>query len=146
MLSRCAGACAKTCTSIHRLVAQASEQGTKKSTKKEKKKKSRKKYTFYFHLRSGCTCPSYNCPGGTHHKPAMTRGRGGACVMRSVAVRGGRSLPASENVGTHVPVLPLFGLPVAALVYEAGLSCQRVPLLVEPQRLVAFVLPACRGR
>lgn len=66
--------------------------------------------------------------------------------MRSAAVRGPRSLPALEDVGTDAPVLPLLGLPVAALVDEAGLSGQRVPALVEPQRLVAFVLPACRGR
>lgn len=73
----------------------------------------------------------------------MTRGGGGACVMRSAAaVRGPRSLPALEDVGTDAPVLPLLGLPVAALVDEAGLSGQRVPPLVEPQRLVAFVLPA----
>lgn len=85
-------------------------------------------------------------PGGAHHKPAMTRGGGGACEMRSAAVRGPRSLPALEDVGTDAPVLPLLGLPVAALVDEAGLSGQRVPALVEPQRLVAFVLPACRGR
>lgn len=89
-----------------------------------------------------------HCPGGADHKPAMSRCWGEACVMRSAAaaVWGQRSLPALEDVGAHAPVLPLLGLPVAALVDEAGLSGQRVPPLVEPQRLVAFILPACRGR
>lgn len=93
MLKECAGACAQTCTcQPRRLVAQAPEQGAKKKNKKENKKQTnKKKGTFYFYLRGGCTLSLLHCPGGAHHKPAMTRGRGRAFMMRSAAVRGPRS-------------------------------------------------------
>ena len=42
-----------------------------------------------------------------------------------------------EYLGTHAPVLPLLGLPVASLVHKVGLPGDGVPSLVEPQWLVA---------
>ena len=43
-----------------------------------------------------------------------------------------------EYLGTHAPVLPLLGLPVASLVHKVGLPGDGVPSLMEPQWLVAL--------
>lgn len=61
-------------------------------------------------------------------KKSLT-GSAGACIFR----RSG-----SEDVGAHVPVLLLLGLPVAALVYAGHLPGQRVQPLLEPQRRIAI--------
>jgi hypothetical protein len=56
-------------------------------------------------------------------------GSAGACICR----RSG-----SEDVGAHVPVLLLLGLPVAALVHAGHLPSQRVQPLLEPERHIAI--------
>lgn len=77
----------------HQLVVQAPEQENQKNKKVQKQKEKNKnchvrilfsstKWMYWMSL--------LHCPGGTHHKPAMTRSGGRACLVRSAAVRGPR--------------------------------------------------------
>lgn len=50
-----------------------------------------------------------------------------------------RGVPGLVDVGTHAPVLSLLCLPVTSLVDKVCLSSDRVPPLMEPQWLVAFI-------
>lgn len=54
-----------------------------------------------------------------------------------------QSVPGLEDVRTHAPVPSILRLPVTSFVHKVCLSCDRVPPLMKPQWLVAFIFPTC---